>query len=331
MRTARLRKQSRNLNNRRGIHPFYSTCKPWCTAGLRLRLSMPLPDWSSQDARAQNWPGVKQGVRFATMADEPEDDETSRNRLFEIVRDGDYVDAKKALATADMAWRHSALQQNFLFFIAARRRRGSESLARQCIVMGLNLEELDKHGQTPLFWAAARGNIVMVKFLMNLGFEVNFRDFARKSALFFAIENGHLDVADYMIERAASILIQSSDKKTPQSMLKAMNHKAPSRKRPHVSPTPNFACPGAATRSHFAQWEWAGAQEETDPIIEKKEDNVLVENQQYLSRQFSMDIKSNRYASPQEQDRKSKNKHKNKIARPGTGRRRMRRSIIIRK
>eukprot|EP00439_Symbiodinium_sp_Y106_P066776 s4301_g10.t3 len=281
MRTARLRKQSRNLNNRRGIHPFYSTCKPWCTAGLRLRLSMPLPDWSSQDARAQNWPGVKQGVRFATMADEPEDDETSRNRLFEIVRDGDYVDAKKALATADMAWRHSALQQNFLFFIAARRRRGSESLARQCIVMGLNLEELDKHGQTPLFWAAARGNIVMVKFLMNLGFEVNFRDFARKSALFFAIENGHLDVADYMIERAASILIQSSDKKTPQSMLKALNHKAPSRKRPHVSPTPNFACPGAATRSHFAQWEWAGAQEETDPIIEKKEDNVLVENQQY--------------------------------------------------
>ena len=197
--------------------------------------------------------------------------------------------------------------------------------------MGLNLEELDKHGQTPLFWAAARGNIVMVKFLMNLGFEVNFRDFARKSALFFAIENGHLDVADYMIERAASILIQSSDKKTPQSMLKALNHKAPSRKRPHVSPTPNFACPGAATRSHFAQWEWAGAQEETDPIIEEKEDNVLVENQQYLSRQFSMDIKSNRYASPQEQDRKSKNKHKNKIARPGTGRRRMRRSIIIRK
>ena len=146
---------------------------------------MTLLKWSSsQDARAQNWPGVKQGVRFATMADEPEDPQVNRDELFHIVRDADYVDAKKALAKADMGWQHSALQQNFLFFIAARRRRGSEQLARQCIEMGVNLEEVDLHGQTPLFWAAARGNLVIAKFLLNLGFEVNFRDYARKTALF---------------------------------------------------------------------------------------------------------------------------------------------------
>ncbi|CAE7633168.1 ANKRD65 [Symbiodinium sp. CCMP2592] len=180
-----------------------------------------------------------------------------------------------------MAWRHTALQQNFLFFIAARRRRGSELLARQCIEMGVNLEEVDVHGQTPLFWAAARGNLVIVKFLLNLGFEVNFRDKARKTALFFAIEKNHMDVVDYLIERSASTLVRASDGKTPQLMLKALNHKAPSRKREWVSPTPSSTCPGAATRSRFAQWEWAGAQEETEPLIEKKEDNVLVENAQY--------------------------------------------------
>ena len=86
---------------------------------------------SSQDARAQNWPSVNQGVPSDTMADEPEDPHVNRDELFHIVRDADYVDAKKALAKADMAWRHTALQQNFLFFIAARRRRGSELLARQ--------------------------------------------------------------------------------------------------------------------------------------------------------------------------------------------------------
>ena len=252
------------------------------------------------------------------MADEPEDPQVNRDELFHIVRDADYVDAKKALAKADMGWQHSALQQNFLFFIAARRRRGSEQLARQCIEMGVNLEEVDLHGQTPLFGAAARGNLVIAKLLLNLGFEVNYRDYTRKTALFFAIENGHLDLADFLIERAASIKVQSDEKKTPQAMLKALSHKPPQRKRKLASPTPTCVCPNAATRSRFAQWEWAGAQEETEPLIEKREDNLLVENQKCLSRQVSMDITVFRYANPQEQD--LKNQYNNKIARTGTTR-----------
>ena len=77
--------------------------------------------------------------------------------------------------------------------------------------MGVNLEEEeDVHGQTPLFYAAARGNMAVVKFLLNLGFEINYRDNARKTALFFAIEKGHLEVADYLIERAASIWVRSN-------------------------------------------------------------------------------------------------------------------------
>eukprot|EP00439_Symbiodinium_sp_Y106_P049426 s6406_g6.t1 len=210
-----------------------------------------------------------------------------------------------------MTWRHTALRQNFLFFIAARRRRGSEMLAKQCVGMGVNLEEVDVYGQTPLFWAAARGNMVVVNFLLQLGFEVvygqtplfwaaargnmvvvnfllqlgfevNYRDYARKTALFFAIENGHLDVADFLIERAASIQVRSKEQKTPQTMLKALNHKAPQKKRKWVSPTPSCVCTGAATRSRFAQWEWA--QEESEPvIIERSEDNVLLESQQHMT------------------------------------------------
>ncbi|CAE7343311.1 unnamed protein product, partial [Symbiodinium necroappetens] len=131
--------------------------------------------------------GIQQ-VRFATM-DGNDDPQMSRDELFDVVRDGDFADAKNALAKSHMSWRHTALRQNFLFFIAARRRRGSEPLARQCIAMGVNLEEVDLNGQTPLFWAAKRGNLVMIKFLLNLGFSVNYRDKTRKTALFFAIEN----------------------------------------------------------------------------------------------------------------------------------------------
>ena len=164
----------------------------------------------------------------------------NRDDLFETVRDGDLAEAKKALASAEMSWRHSALGQNFLFFVAARRRRGREELAKQCVAMGINLEEVDLNGQTPLFWAAKRGNIVMVKFLLNLGFTVNFRDKARKTALFFAIENGHLDVADYLIERSASTLVRASTGKTPHVMLKEKNHKAPGRKTKVGGTKPQF-------------------------------------------------------------------------------------------
>ncbi|CAE7705208.1 ANKRD65 [Symbiodinium sp. CCMP2592] len=223
---------------------------------------------------------MNRGVRFATTADEPEDPHVNRDELFHIVRDGEYVDAKKVLSQADMSWRHTALRQNFLFFIAARRRRGSELLAKQCVAMGVNLEEVDVYGQTPLFWAASRGNMAVVDFLLRLGFEVNYRDYARKTALFFAIEKKHFDVADFLIERAASIMVRSKEQITPQSMLKAVNHKAPQRKRKWASPTPSCVCPGAATRSRFARWE--SAQEEPEPLIERREDNVVLENHQYF-------------------------------------------------
>ena len=221
------------------------------------------------------------------MTEQAEVSDVNRDRQFEIVRDGEFAEAKKVLSTADMTWRHSALRQNFLFFIAARRRRGSELLAKQCVAMGVDLEEEDVHGQTPLFWAAARGNLAVVKFLLNLGFEINYRDNARKTALFLSIENGHLEVADYLIERGASIFVRSN-KVTPHAMLKKLGRKPPERKRKLTSPTPSCICPGAAARSRFAQWEWK--YDENEPQIDRKEDNVLVETPQYLSKQVSMDI-----------------------------------------
>ncbi|CAE7468443.1 trappc1-1 [Symbiodinium microadriaticum] len=78
---------------------------------------MSLLTWSSsQDARAQNWPGINQEVRFVAMTEQADVSNVNRDRQFDIVRDGEFAEAKKVLSTADMAWRHSALNQNFLFF-----------------------------------------------------------------------------------------------------------------------------------------------------------------------------------------------------------------------
>ena len=54
-------------------------------------------------------------VRFATGRSH-----MSRDQLFDIVRDGGFVDAKKAFAKTHMSWRHTALQQEYLFFLRHR-------------------------------------------------------------------------------------------------------------------------------------------------------------------------------------------------------------------
>ena len=50
---------------------------------------MSLLTWSSsQDAWAQNWPGIHQEVRFVGMTEEAEVSNVDRDWQFEIVRDG---------------------------------------------------------------------------------------------------------------------------------------------------------------------------------------------------------------------------------------------------
>ena len=111
----------------------------------------------------------------------------NQDQLFEAVRDGSFTEATEALSKLDVSWRHSQLRQNALFFIAARQRRGSEILGRRAVRMGVDLAEVDLNEQTPLFYAAAYGNLTIVRFLLNLGYHVNWRDSWRETALFCGI------------------------------------------------------------------------------------------------------------------------------------------------
>ena len=128
------------------------------------------------DWKENEW--VSRGLKTRFKMNQDELDE-----LFITVRDGELAEAREALEKADMSWLHSAFRQNMLFFVAARR-RGCELLAKDCIRKGVDLAQIDSQRQTPLFWAAAQGNLPMVKFCLGLG--MDFRDNCRKTALLFA-------------------------------------------------------------------------------------------------------------------------------------------------
>eukprot|EP00439_Symbiodinium_sp_Y106_P051386 s813_g6.t2 len=110
--------------------------------------------------------------------------------------------------------------------------------------------------------------------------EVNFRDLNRKTALFFAISYKHWEVVNFLIERGASLDVRSTSGQKPRSMLKSAQHEIPERKRKRASPTPDSACPNAPTKIRFALWEWGD--EDSDPLIERTTENVVVENAEYL-------------------------------------------------
>ncbi|CAE7705328.1 unnamed protein product [Symbiodinium sp. CCMP2592] len=214
-------------------------------------------------------------------------DGEERDWLFETVRDGDLAEAKEALAKVNMSELHSSLKQNALFFVAARRRRGCVLLAKLCIRQGVDLEQVDTNQQTPLFWAAASGNLAMLEFLLNFGFEVNFRDLNRKTALFFAISYKHWEAVNFLIERGASLDVRSTSGQKPRSMLKSAQHEIPERKRKRAPPAPASACPSAPTKIRFALWEWGD--EDSDPLIERTSENVVVENAERMEREFCSD------------------------------------------
>ena len=71
--------------------------------------------------------------------------------------------------------------------------------------MGVNLQELDVHWQTPR-WDAAKGNVPMTKLLSSLCLEV--RNHNTKTALFLAIGEGRMHIIE---RREHNVLVESRE------------------------------------------------------------------------------------------------------------------------
>jgi hypothetical protein len=68
---------------------------------------------------------------------------------------------------------------------------------------GAELESRDVHGQTPLMWAAKRGNLEVVQCLVEHGAELNAKDEGERTALVLARAWGQTNVVEYLIKRGA--------------------------------------------------------------------------------------------------------------------------------
>ena len=84
---------------------------------------------------------------------------------FFTVRDADLATARAPVLKGNMASLFDALQQTYLFFCASRAREGALELAQICMARGVDFTAKDRNGQTALFYAAACGNLEVVRYL----------------------------------------------------------------------------------------------------------------------------------------------------------------------
>ena len=72
---------------------------------------------------------------------------------------------------------------------------------------GDNLESSqDNNGYSPLFYAAEKGHIEIVKYLIELGVNIDAYGYAtQKTPLGIAVYNGHIEIVKYLVEKGANI------------------------------------------------------------------------------------------------------------------------------
>jgi ankyrin repeat protein len=79
--------------------------------------------------------------------------------------------------------------------------------------MAVNMR--DYTGQTPLHGAAERGNVAIVRFLLENGAEINAADKDNRIPLHLAAQNGHIEIVKLLIETEAKVEVVDKDNSTP--------------------------------------------------------------------------------------------------------------------
>ena len=89
--------------------------------------------------------------------------------------------------------------------LLAAARKGDLDGVKAALQKGANIEAKTRHGVTPLYYAASNGHLEIVQLLADKGANVSVSDtFYKFSALGFAIDRNHSDVAVYLLKKGCT-------------------------------------------------------------------------------------------------------------------------------
>jgi ankyrin repeat protein/Cdc6-like AAA superfamily ATPase len=118
----------------------------------------------------------------------------------------------------------STLRDTWLYRAAAE---GQEVVVRLLLENGADVESKDGSGRTPLSWAAENGHEAVVKLLLEKGAELEFKDhWYGRTPLSWAAENGHEAVVKLLLEKGAELESKDRGGRTPLSWAAENGHEA---------------------------------------------------------------------------------------------------------
>ena len=97
----------------------------------------------------------------------------------------------------------------------------SKYLVEEC---GLNVNEIDVYGQTPIYYCVRDNKIETVKLMIELGTNINIEDLYGQTCLFYAIREGHYDIVELLIQKGANVNQVDKKKRTPYSYAEKFNY-----------------------------------------------------------------------------------------------------------
>ena len=96
----------------------------------------------------------------------------------------------------------------------------SKYLVEEC---GLNVNEIDIYGQTPIYYCVRDHKIETVKLMIDLGTNINIEDKYGQTCLFYGIREGHIDIVELLIQKGANVNQVDKKKRTPYSFAEKFN------------------------------------------------------------------------------------------------------------
>ena len=94
---------------------------------------------------------------------------------------------------------------------------GNPILLQKCIDDGMNIEEPDETGQTPLHMAADKGSLDCIMILLKNGADINVADNEGTTPLHAAVIRGSLDVTTFLLENGGNPDIEDEDGESPRT------------------------------------------------------------------------------------------------------------------
>ena len=98
----------------------------------------------------------------------------------------------------------------------------SKYLVEEC---GLNVNEIDIYGQTPIYYSVRDNKLETVKLMIDLGSNINIEDKYGQTCIFYAIRECHMDIIELLIKKGANVNQVDKKKRTPYSYAEKLDFK----------------------------------------------------------------------------------------------------------